>query len=71
MRVGNKEDAAVALNNIVSLRDKFLDLDLWSSYSAAMNLLGCEGLHAPDWTTPASAEVVELVKAEMKRIGEL
>ena len=36
-----------------------------------MNLLGWEGLHAPDWTKEASPEVVTLVKAEMERIGEL
>jgi hypothetical protein len=36
-----------------------------------MNLLGWEGLHAPDWVTPSSAEIIALVKAEMERIGEL
>lgn len=71
MRAGDKLGAAEALNNILALRDNMLGWDLWAAYSAAMNLLGWEGLHAPDWTTPASAEVVALVKAEMKRIGEL
>ena len=71
MRNGDKEGAAQALNNILSLRDNMLGWDLWPAYSAAMNLLGWEGLHAPDWTTPADAEMIALVKADMERIGEL
>ena len=71
MRAGDKDGAAKALNNILDLRDKMLAWNLWPAYSAAMNLLGWEGLHAPDWTTPASPETVALVKAEMERIGEL
>ena len=71
MDAGDRAGAAEALNNILSLRDKMLGWDLWPAYSAAMNLLGWEGLHAPDWVTPSSAETVTLVKAEMERIGEL
>lgn len=71
MRAGDKAGAAQALNNILSFRDDMLNWDLWPAYSAAMNLLGWEGLHAPDWVTPASDEVIALVKAEMERIGEL
>ena len=71
MRAGDKAGAAEALNTILSLRDNMLGWDLWPAYSAAMNLLGWEGLHAPDWVTPSSPEIVALVKAEMERIGEL
>ena len=71
MRVGDKVAAAEALNNIIEFRDKLLGWDLWPAYSAAMNLLGCEGLHAPDWATPSNPEIIALVKAEMERIGEL
>ena len=71
MRNGDKSGAAEALNNIIAFRDKMLGWDLWPAYSAAMNLLGWEGLHAPDWVTPSSAEIIALVKAEMERIGEL
>lgn len=71
MNSGDRDGAAQALNNIITLRDKLLEWDLWPAYSAAMNLLGWEGLHAPDWTAPASNEIVALVKAEMERIGEL
>lgn len=71
MEAGDKAGAAQALNNILTLRDKMLGWDLWPAYSAAMNLLGWEGLHAPDWATPSGPEIVALVKAEMERIGEL
>ena len=71
MNAGDKIAAAQALNNILAFRDNMLGWDLWPAYSAAMNLLGCEGLHAPDWTEEATEEVIALVKAEMERIGEL
>ena len=71
MHAGDQTGAAEALNNILAFRDKLLGWDLWPAYSAAMNLLGWEGLHAPDWVTPSSPEVIVLVKAEMERIGEL
>ena len=68
---GDRLAAAEALNNIIELRDLFCELDLWPAYSAAMNLLGLEGRHAPDWITPSSPEVVERVREEMVKIGEL
>lgn len=71
MHAGDKAGAAEALNNIIAFRDKMLGWDLWPAYSAAMNLLGWEGLHAPDWVTPSSHETIALVKEEMERIGEL
>ena len=71
MAAGDRTAAAEALNNILTLRDKMLEWDLWPAYSAAMNLLGWEGLHAPDWVTPSNPDTVALVKAEMERIGEL
>ena len=63
--------AAQALDNIIELRDLFCNWDLWPAYSAAMNLLGFEGIHAPDWITPISEETAEMLRAEMVKIGEL
>ena len=72
MRAGDKAGAAEALDNITAFRDKMFGWgDFWPAYNAAMNLLGWEGLHAPDWATYAKPEMVALVKAEMQRIGEL
>ena len=72
MHAGDKAVAAEALDNITAFRDKMFGWgDFWPAYNAAMNLLGWEGLHAPDWATYAKPEMVALVKAEMQRIGEL
>ena len=72
MHAGDKAGAAEALDNITAFRDKMFGWgDFWPAYNAAMNLLGWEGLHAPDWATYAKPEMVALVKAEMQRIGEL
>lgn len=68
---GNKETAAKHLDNIIALRDLFCDCDLWPAFSAAMNLLGFEGLHTPDWVTPVSEETKERIRAELIHIGEL
>lgn len=72
MRAGDKIGAGQALNNITAFRDKLFGWgDFWPAYSAAMNLLGWEGLHAPDWANNPTPELLQLVKAEMERIGEL
>jgi hypothetical protein len=36
-----------------------------------MNLLGCEGKFSPDYNPDVTPELVEIVRAEMIRIGEL
>jgi len=71
MDEGDFATAAECMSNVVELRDFFLERDLWPAFSAAMNLLGCEGSFAPDWATDVSSETLEEIKAEMKKIGEL
>ena len=68
---GDMVAASKHLNNIIAFRDFFLSCDLWPAFSEAMNLLGYEGFHAPDWATPVSPEVAANIRAEMVRIGEL
>ena len=68
---GDKAEAAKALDNIIYFRDLMLELDLWPAYSAAMNILGFNGLHAPDWVTESSEETKETLKSALIRIGEL
>ncbi len=68
---GERETAAVHMNNIVALRDFFIAHNLWPSYTAAMNLLGCEGKFSPDYNPDVTPELLETVRAEMIRIGEL
>ena len=48
-----------------------LDLDLWPAYSATMNILGFDGLHAPDWVTESSDETIKILKEALVKIGEL
>lgn len=62
--------AAKYLDNIVNLRDFFVGHDLWPSFSTAMNLLGYEGNHCPDYVNPINPDYVELIKAELIKIGE-
>lgn len=68
---GDRETAAVHMNNIVAFRDFFVAHNLWPSFTAAMNLLGCEGKFSPDYNPDTTPELVEIVRAEMVRIGEL
>ena len=68
---GDREAAAVHMSNIVALRDFFVANTLWPSFTAAMNLLGCEGKFAPDYNPLPTEKQYELVRAELIRIGEL
>lgn len=71
MAEGDYEVAGDALDNILTLRDFFLDRDLWPAYTVAMNMLGYEGDFAPDYTSPIREEYIEEIRNEMTRIGEL
>lgn len=71
MAAGDYDTAAVALDNIIALRDFFLTKDLWAAYSTAMNLLGYEGNFAPDYISPIKEEYIPQIRDEMIRIGEL
>ena len=68
---GDRESAAVHMSNIVALRDFFVVNKLWPSFTAAMNLLGCEGNFSPDYNPDVTPALLETVRAEMVRIGEL
>lgn len=70
MAAGDWDAAAKYLDNITGLRDFFVAHDLWPSFSTAMNLLGYEGNHCPDYVNPINPDYVELIKAELIKIGE-
>ena len=63
--------AATYLSNIVALRDCFFANDLWPCYTVAMNLLGYEGYHGPDYASEATEKAAKAVRDTMVRIGEL
>ena len=71
LAAGDKETGAKHLGNILRLRDYMLTLDLMPAYSAAMNLLGWEGIFNQDYCTPYSEETKEKMRKEMQEIGEL
>lgn len=71
MAANDYEGAAKYLDNIVSLRDCMVQNDIWPSYTAAMNLLGCEGSFAPDYMCKGTEAGKNNVREEMKRIGEI
>ena len=71
LAAGDKETGAKCLGNILRLRDFMLTVDLMPAYSAAMNLLGWEGIFNQDYCTPYSEETKEKMRKEMQAIGEL
>ncbi len=71
MENNDYDTAAECLNNIVSLRDCFIDNVLWPSFTYSMNVLGYEGDFHPSHNPTNSDEQKANVLAEMKRIGEL
>lgn len=71
MKNGDYDTAAIALDNIIALRDFFIGRELWVAFSAAMNLLGYEGNFAPDYIPTIKEEYIAEIKNELIRIGEL
>jgi 4-hydroxy-tetrahydrodipicolinate synthase len=59
------------LNNILKLRDLFLEEDVLASYSYAMELLGCPGNYNCDYADPVSARLRESIFTCMKDINEI
>ncbi len=70
MAEGDYEKAAMHLDNITGLRDFFAGCDLFPTFSKAMNLLGYEGNHAPDYFLPFDEKYLEPLREKMISIGE-
>ncbi len=71
MEAGDYITAAACLDNITGLRDCFIANDLLPSFTAAMNMLGCEGNFEQDYDNPPTETAIKNVRAEMIRIGEI
>lgn len=71
MENGDYTAAAEYLNNILALRDAFISWDLWPAYSTAMNLLGYEGTHCPDYCSPINEKYIPEIRDMLIKIGEL
>ncbi len=64
------DTAASCLNHMIALRDFFVSHDLWPSFTAAMNLLGYEGIYGPDYVSTIKESTRAELRKEMVRIGE-
>ncbi len=60
-----------ALNNILALRDLFVEEGIWAGYTVAMNLLGLDGIYSHGYTPLATEEHAKKVTELMKQIGEI
>jgi dihydrodipicolinate synthase/N-acetylneuraminate lyase len=66
------ETAARSLDAILGLRNLFLETPcLMNAFTHAMNLLGCEGNFAMDYSRQISGEDKERVAEAMKKMGEI
>lgn len=72
LAAGDYETGSNALDDILALRDMFLGTtNLMSSFSYAMNLLGCEGCFTADYAEKITDAEKEQVAAAMKALGEI
>ncbi len=68
---GDVEGATKYLNNILALRDLFIDEGIWAGYTISMNLIGLEGIYGTGFVPEATKEHADKVTALMKEIGEI
>jgi len=59
------------LDSIMRARDAMFSMGIWPAFSAAMNLIGCEGCFAPDYDTDFDDERREKVRKILFDMGEL
>ena len=72
LAAGDMATAAKALDAILALRDLFAGTrNLLMAFTYAMNLLGCDGIFAPDYMLDVSEEEKARVKAAMEALDEI
>ena len=73
-RQGDFEGVSKYLNNIIWYRDRLLaypGTDLLYIYSESMNLLGLDGIYVEDYKYTPMPELIDSIKADMQKIGEI
>lgn len=65
---GNRELAAQCLDQIVGLRNVFIEVGVFPGFTHAMNLLGFEGCFHPDYATDLNPQQADKVKSYMQQI---
>jgi len=68
---GNPKIISEHLNNILALRNTFLNEDVLAAYSYAMELLGCPGNYHCDYALSVSETLKENIYRCMKDIKEI
>ncbi|MCX6994189.1 MAG: dihydrodipicolinate synthase family protein [Kiritimatiellaeota bacterium] len=65
LKEGNMHGASATLDKILNLRNTMIKAGLWHAYSFALNLLGYEGRHYPDYCAPSDPGDLEKVRELM------
>ncbi|MDD3840536.1 MAG: dihydrodipicolinate synthase family protein [Clostridia bacterium] len=68
---GDIKGASKELDKILKLRNKFVQIGVFNGFSYAMNILGYEGIFAPDYVYEYDVKKFEQVKECMKECGLL
>ncbi|HEY3297176.1 MAG TPA: dihydrodipicolinate synthase family protein [Armatimonadota bacterium] len=71
MKSGDFTKAAKLINDILSLRDVLVDVEVFPGFTHAMNLLGYEGLFQPDYAPLLTDSQKEKVRNAMQSSGVL
>ena len=71
MQLEDMKGAIKILSDMMGFRDRMLAIGIWPSFAYAMNLLGYEGTHAPDYEPDLSETGKEQVRSGLAELGEL
>lgn len=66
---GDLKQAGKLLNDILTLRNEFVSVGVFSGFTYAMNLLGYEGIFAPDYIYQYDEKNFEKIRNCMKKCG--
>ena len=69
LKKGDYEEAGKCLDDILSLRNAFVEVGVFRGFTYAMNLLGYEGIFAPDFQYEDSNPGFEKIKERMSELG--
>ncbi len=68
---GNFAEGKAHIDSIMQARDEMLAMNLWPAFTAAMNLIGCEGNFGPDYDVDFDDERKEKMRKILVNMGEL
>ena len=68
---GDYAAGKAGIDAIMHARDEMFKLNLWPSYSAAMNMIGCEGYFGPDYDVDFDDERREKTRKLLVDMGEI